>query len=44
MLETGIFEKYIEITPDVEAYLKRIGYTGKPEVTLECLNELLLVH
>ncbi|HSI87375.1 MAG: arylamine N-acetyltransferase [Candidatus Methylacidiphilales bacterium] len=30
--------------PDLDAYFKRIGYTGSREPTLETLNDLLMAH
>lgn len=30
--------------PDTAAYLKRIGYTGTPAVSLDCLAELMTCH
>lgn len=43
-METTLFSKYFEKTPDVEKYLERIGFTGKLELTLECLEELTTAH
>ncbi len=43
-MEETLFSKYYEKTPDVEKYLARIGFTGKPELTLECLAALTDAH
>ena len=34
----------IETMPWPDRYLERIGFTGKPEVSLECLNAILVAH
>lgn len=35
------FSKLYEPLPDMQAYLRRIGFEGKPEPTLECLEKLV---
>ena len=43
-MEETFFSRLYEVTPSVEKYLERIGYTGKAEPTLECLNALISAH
>ena len=44
MLDNDLFKKYMELTPDADAYLERIGLSYRPPVSLEGLNALIEAH
>ncbi|SDB05369.1 arylamine N-acetyltransferase family protein [Eubacterium oxidoreducens] len=39
-----MYEELYEPLPDVDAYLKRIGFTGTPKVNLTTLEQLIYLH
>ena len=44
MFEDDFFAVHMELSPDVDTYLFRIGLRERPSVTLHGLNELILAH